>query len=79
MGVIAASAPGSDFPDEFGVSNEFYLHYSERSQLLEDLSTYNSFTNTLRLDDRIERVRMSWLTPSLFSTLPAPPLMGRLS
>ncbi len=75
---IAASAPGSDFPDEFGVSAEFYVHYKEHSKLLEDVSTTNSYTNTLRLGDRAERVRMSSPTPSLFSTLGVVPLMGRL-
>ena len=75
---IAASAPGSDFPEEFGVSSEFYLQYKEHSRLLEDVSTFNSFTNTLRTDDRVERIRMSWPTNSLFSTLGARPILGRL-
>lgn len=75
---IAASAPGSDFPEEFGVSAEFYLQYAERSKLLEGVSTYNSFTNTLRVDDHIERVRMSWPTWSLFDTLQVAPILGRL-
>ena len=56
---IGASAPGTEFPDEFGVSMEFYVHYGEESELLESVSTYNSFTNTLRVGDRTERVRMS--------------------
>ncbi len=75
---IAASAPGSDFPAEFGVSSEFYVQYKEQSRLLEDVSTFNSFTNTLRAGDRVERVRMSWPTNSLFSTLGAKPILGRL-
>jgi predicted permease len=75
---IAASAPGSDFPPEFPVSAEFYLHYRERSRLIEDMSTYNSFTNTVRTPDRVERIRMSWPTSTLFSTLGARPMLGRL-
>jgi putative ABC transport system permease protein len=75
---IAASAPGSGFPDEFGVSSEFYVQYREQSKLLEDVSTYNSFTNTLRVGDRVERIRMSWPTSTLFSTLGAKPILGRL-
>jgi putative ABC transport system permease protein len=75
---IAATAPGSQFPEEFGVSNEFFVQYRELSRLLEDVSTYNSFTNTLRTDDRVERVRMSWPTSSLFSTLGVKPILGRL-
>lgn len=75
---IAASAPGSDYPPEFGVGPEFYVQYKEQSRLLEDVSTYNSFTSTLRVDDRVERVRMTWPTNSLFSTLGATPILGRL-
>jgi len=75
---IAASAPGSDFPPEFGVSAEFYVQYREQSRLLEDVSTSNSFTATLRTPDRVERIRMSWPTNSLFPTLGAHPILGRL-
>jgi len=75
---IAASAPGSDFPPEFGVAQEFYVQYREQSRLLEDVSTYNSFTATLRTTDRVERIRMSWPTNSLFPTLGARPILGRL-
>ena len=75
---VAASAPGSDMPPEFGVGAEFYVQYRERSRLLEDLSTYNSFTSTLRTPDRVERIRMSAPTYTLFSTLGARPILGRL-
>ncbi len=75
---IAGTAPGSQLPPEFGLSAEFFVQYKELSRLLEDVSTYNSFTNTLRTDDRVERVRMSWPTHTLFSTLGAKPILGRL-
>jgi predicted permease len=75
---IAATAPGSGFPDEFGVAAEFFVQYKEQSKLIEDVSTYNSFTSTLRVGDRVERVRMSAPTNSLFSTLGAKPILGRL-
>ena len=75
---IAGTAPGSQLPPEFGLSAEFYVQYKQLSRLLEDVSTYNSFTNTLRVGDRVERVRMSWPTNSLFSTLGAKPILGRL-
>ena len=75
---IGASAPGSQFPPEFGVAAEFYLQYQERSKLLEDVAIYNSFTSTLRAGDRVERVRMSTPTYTLFSTLGAKPILGRL-
>jgi putative ABC transport system permease protein len=75
---IAATAPGSGLADEFGVSAEFYVQYKEQSKLLESVSTYNSFTNTVRYGDRVERLRMSWPTNSLFTTLGAKPILGRL-
>jgi predicted permease len=75
---IGGTAPGSDLPEEFEVGSEFYLQYREQSHLLEDVSTFNSFTATLRTPDRVERVRMSWPTNSLYSTLGARPALGRL-
>jgi len=75
---IAASAPGSQMPAEFEVSPELFLQYHEQSKLLEDSSTSTSFTSSLRVGDRVERVRMSWPTNSLFSTLGAVPILGRL-
>jgi len=75
---IASSAPGSDLPAEFDAAPEFFVQYREQSQLLEDVSTSSSFTSTLRVGDRVERVRMSWPTNSLFSTLGAQPALGRL-
>ncbi len=75
---ISASAPGSDLQGEFGVANEFFVQYKEQARLLEDLSTFNSFTSTMRAGDRVERIRMSQPTSSLFTTLGARPLRGRL-
>ncbi|HUF69895.1 MAG TPA: ABC transporter permease [Longimicrobiales bacterium] len=75
---IAATAPGSDLPEEFGVSAEFFVQYSEQSTMLEDVALTNSFTSTLRADERVERVWMSSPTASLFSTLGVKPILGRL-
>ncbi len=75
---IAASAPGSDFPEEFPAAAEFFVQYQEQSNLLQDISTYNSFTSTLRAEDRIERIRMSSPTSTLFSTLGVTPIHGRM-
>ncbi len=75
---LAGAAPGTDLPEEFPLAAEFLVQYREDSQLLSDISTYNSFTNTIRLGDRVERVRMSMPTTSLFSTLGARPALGRL-
>ena len=75
---LGASAPGSDLPEEFLLPVEFLVHYRENSELLEEISTYNTFTNTLRAGDRIERVWMSVPTTSMFDTLGVEPVLGRL-
>ena len=75
---IAASAPGTDMPDEFGVSAEFYVQYREHAELLEDVTTVNAFTATLRAGDRTERVWMSMPTTSMFNTLGVTPALGRI-
>ncbi|MGE0158231.1 MAG: ADOP family duplicated permease [Gemmatimonadales bacterium] len=74
---IGGTAPGSELPDEFPLSGEFYLQYQE-AELLTGVAVYNSYTNTLRAGDRIERVRMASPTPSLFALLGVAPLLGRL-
>src|SRR5688500_19878510 len=33
--VLSGTAPGSDLPPRFGLGPEFYLHYKERSKLLD--------------------------------------------
>ncbi len=75
---IGASAPGSDLPGEFGVSDEFYVQYRERAHLLENVAIFNSFTSTLRVGDRVERIRMSQPTNTLYATLDARPILGRV-
>lgn len=75
---IAGSAPGSALPTEFEVSPELFVQYREQSRLIEDAATYGSFTSTMRAGDRVERIRMSWPTNSLFSTLGVAPILGRL-
>ena len=42
------------------------------------MALYGSFTNSLRVGDRVERIRMAFGTRSLFSTLGAKPALGRL-
>ena len=76
---IAASAPGSDRPEEFGVGQEFYVQYSEQADLLEHIATYGSPTQTLRVGDRVERPQMSFVSPAFFATLGAIPILGPAS
>jgi predicted permease len=75
---VAGTAPGSDLPSEFGVSSEFFLQYRQRAKLVEDVALVQSFTSTMRVNDRVERIRMSGPTWNLFSLLGAKPVLGRL-
>jgi putative ABC transport system permease protein len=75
---IGGTAPGSDLPGEFDLSAEFLVQYQEQSKLLQGLSFYEDFTNTLRVGDRAERVRMGASTASLFPTLGVAPALGRV-
>ncbi|MEJ2541487.1 MAG: ABC transporter permease [Gemmatimonadota bacterium] len=75
---IAASAPGSDFPEEFGVSPEFVIQYREEADLLEGIARFNGGTSTLRYGDRVERVPMAWPSYNLFELLGSEPALGRL-
>ena len=75
---VLGTAPGSDLRGEFGPALEFYVHYQEHSRQLEDVATYATFTNTLRVGDRVERVRMAVVSNSLYPTLGVAPAIGRL-
>ena len=75
---ISATAPGTQMPAEFNVAAEFLVHYREHSKLLTEISSANSFTNTLRVGERVERPRMSAPTHSMFATLGVQPILGRL-
>jgi putative ABC transport system permease protein len=76
--VLAGTAPGSDLPERFGLGNEFYLHYKERSQLLDGIFVFGSGTSTLRTEDRVERIPMAFPTNDMYATLGVRPQLGRL-
>jgi putative ABC transport system permease protein len=76
--VLSGTAPGSDLPDRFGLGPEFYLHYKERSQLLDGIFLFGAGTSTLRTDDRVERIPMAWPTNDVYATLGVGPQRGRL-
>src|SRR5688500_19245721 len=75
---ISGTAPGSDLPERFGLGQEFYLHYKERSQLLDGIFLFGGGTSTLRTETRVERVSMAFPTNGMYATLGARPQMGRL-
>ena len=76
--VVSGSAPGSDLPERFGPGQEFYLHYKERSQLLDGIFLFGAGTSTLRTDDRVERVSMAFPSNDVYATLGVRPAIGRL-
>lgn len=75
---VTGEAPGSDIKGEVGVADEQYVHFRERSRTIESFATFNSFTNTMRTNERVDRIRMASSNPSLFTTLNARPVLGRL-
>ena len=76
--VLSGTAPGSDLSPRFGLSQEFYLHYKERSQLLDGIFMFGAGTSTLRTDNRVERVQMAFPTNDIYATLGVRPQVGRL-
>ena len=76
--VIRGSAPGSNLPEEFGVPDELYVEYREQATLIEDAGAYGLFQSTTRVDQQVERLFGARATPSLFTTLGAIPVLGRL-
>jgi predicted permease len=75
---ISGTAPGSDLPERFGLGQEFYLHYKERSQLLDGVFLFGGGTSTLRTENRVERISMAFPTNDVYATLRARPQLGRL-
>ena len=75
---VMGDAPGSDLPERFYLGNEWYLHFKERSQLLDGIFTLTGGTSTFRAGDRVERIPMGWPTNDMYSTLGVRPQLGRL-
>jgi len=75
---IGGTAPGTDQPAEFGVPDELYLEYRENVPALEDVAFYTTGMSTTRAEGRTERLFLVGATPSLFTTLGARPMLGRL-
>ena len=76
--VVQGTAPGSDLPERFGVGPEFYLHYKERSKLIDGIFYFASGRSTFRTDNRAERVGMAWPSNDTYATLGVRPQIGRL-
>jgi len=76
--VVEGTAPGSDLPERFSVGPEFYLHYKERSKLIDGIFVFDAGTSTFRTANRVERIRMAWPSNDMYATLGVRPQLGRL-
>jgi predicted permease len=76
--VIAGTAPGSDLPERFGPGMEFFVHYKERSKLLDGVFFFGGGTSTFRTENRVERIPMGFPSVEMSATLGVRPQLGRL-
>jgi hypothetical protein len=60
------------------VPDELYFEYRATVPAIEDAAMYGTGSSTSRADDHIDQLFFTQATPSLFSTLGAVPLHGRL-
>jgi predicted permease len=75
---IAATAPGTDQPAEFGVTDELYFEYRESVPAIEDAGLYGTGSSTTRAEGQVDQLFVTRATPSFFTTLGAQPQRGRL-
>ena len=75
---IAATAPGTDQPPEFGVADELYFEYRESAPAIEDIGLYGTGAATTSADGRVDQLFLTQATPSFFSTMGAQVQYGRL-
>jgi predicted permease len=57
---------------------EFYVHYRERSKLIDGMFVFGGGTSTLRTENRVERIPMDWPSNTIYQTLGVRPQLGRL-
>src|SRR5262245_7928247 len=75
---LMGTAPGSDLPERYDLSTEFYVHYKERSKLIDGLFAFPGGTATFQAGDRVERILLAWPTNEMYATLGVRPQLGRL-
>ena len=75
---IAGTAPGTDQPEELGVPDELYFEYRESAPGIEDIGIYGTGSSTTRAEGHVDQLFVTQATPSVFTTLGAQPLHGRL-
>ena len=61
--VMKTGAAWRDLPERFGPSTEFYVHYKERSELLDGIFIVGGGTSTFRAGERVEAHGVTILGP----------------
>ncbi|HET7697096.1 MAG TPA: ABC transporter permease [Vicinamibacterales bacterium] len=75
---VGGTAPGTDQPEEFGVPDELYFAYRDGVPGIEDAGIYGIGSSTTRAEGQVDQLFVTQATPSVFTTLGAVPLLGRL-
>jgi predicted permease len=75
---IGGTAPGTDQPEAFGVPDELFFEYRESVPAIEDAALYGIGSSTTRAEGQVDQLFVTQATPSLFTTLGAQPVLGRL-
>jgi predicted permease len=75
---IGGTAPGTDQPEAFGVPDELFFEYRESVPAIEDAALYGIGSSTTRAEGQVDQLFLTQATPSLFTTLGAQPVLGRL-
>ena len=75
---IAGSAPGSDMPERFPAGAEFYVGYRDDADKLEAIGMFAGGQTTVRTPERADRLFVTLLTHTVFTTLGVQPALGRL-
>ena len=75
---IRGTAPGSDLSGVFAVGPEFFVAYRDDADLLESLGMFQTIQSTARTAERVDRLFMAAVSSSVFTTLGAKPILGRL-
>jgi predicted permease len=75
---LMGTAPGSDLPQRYDLSTEFYVYYKERSKLIDGLFALPGGTATFQAGNRVERILQARPTNEMYATLGVRPQIGRL-
>ena len=76
--IIRGIAPGTDLPGEFPLSPEFYVSYRDQADKLDGIGMYQMVQTTVRTPEQVDRLPVTLMTATVFTTLGSSPVVGRL-